>query len=297
MKTVNTFLLITCRLLAVCLAGGALFASCRERIDIRTDNMEPRPAISCILTTDTGRCFVHISRTLAYFGHDSSQTFDRARVEINGEALSYVAGSQGTYSTAPSFCGEPGRDYLLEVWFDFDADGTPEYYRAESSMPRMVALDSISLASLGGSHSSPADPPWLVLVHFQDEPGRDYYGAHMYINSVKYSFSYANYYLNQFDASVEDGRYIHFPTYYIDEEFNWYKDVKMYLHSGDTITIELNNMNAAYFDFAKTAKLEVSGSGNPLFAGPPANVPGNISNEAVGIFGVYTTSRKKIVVK
>ena len=267
--------------------------SCKERMEISTDNMNPKPAISCILTTDTGRCYVHVSRTLAYFGQDSAETYD-AKVKLDGKQLEFVHGSGGSYRTDSTFRGIPERSYLLEVWLDFDKDGEPEYYRAEATVPRMVDLDSITLSSISVSGAEYKDPPWLVVVNFQDKPGRDYYGANMYVNGVKFSFSYSNYYLNQFDANIEDGRYIRFPTYYINDEFNWYKDTKMYLQAGDTITIELNNMSESYFNFAKTAKLEVSGS-NPLFAGPPANIPGNISNGAVGIFGTYTVSRKSII--
>jgi hypothetical protein len=68
----------------------------------------------------------------------------------------------------------------------------------------------------------------------------------------------------------------------------------MILEPGDTISIELNCLSEDYYNFIRTASLEVSG-GNPLFAGPPANVPGNISNGAVGILGVSTVSRKSLI--
>ena len=284
-----------------CLVRFACFASflcfvfaCRERIDISTDNLEPKLAISCIITTDTGRCHAYVSRTLAYFGNDEATTYS-ATVKLNGKPMrSLPEAPEGYYFTDSSFYGAPGEDYHLEVWVDFDGDGEPEYYDAKATMPRMANLDSITLIPLSQAGIVYNDPPWMVVVHFQDEPGLDYYGANMYVNRTKYSFSYVNYYLNEFDATTEDGRYIRFPTYYINDEFRWYRDNNMILEPGDTISIELNCLSEDYYNFIRTASLEVSG-GNPLFAGPPANVPGNISNGAAGILGVSTVSRKSLI--
>ena len=113
---------------------------------------------------------------------------------------------------------------------------------------------------------------------------------------MKYTNRIQRYYVNVFGETTAEGQYINFPVFFIQKELNWYEDEKINLYTGDTITFELNVLSRAYYDFLRAAKREISG-GNPLFAGPPANVPGNISNGALGIFGAYTISRQSVILE
>jgi hypothetical protein len=158
----------------------------------------------------------------------------------------------------------------------------------------MHILDAISLQP--AFSSTAGDPVWSVFAHFQDQPGPNTYGAHLYINDIQYTNRIQRYYVNIFGETTAEGQYINFPVFFIWREVNWDEDEKIHLFAGDTITFELNVLSAAYYDFIRAAKREISG-GNPLFAGPPANVPGNISGGALGIFGAYTVSRKFVVLK
>jgi hypothetical protein len=67
-------------------------------------------------------------------------------------------------------------------------------------------------------------------------------------------------------------------------------DEREKLESGDEITVELDCIDKGYATFLRDAQSELWGS-NPLFSGPPANVKGNISNNAIGFFSAYTISR------
>ncbi len=65
---------------------------------------------------------------------------------------------------------------------------------------------------------------------------------------------------------------------------------------GDTVTLELNSIDQAYYDFVGDAQLEIWGN-NPLFSGPPANVRSNIDNDAIGIFTAYSIERASAIVQ
>ncbi|MDR1681137.1 MAG: DUF4249 domain-containing protein [Prevotellaceae bacterium] len=272
-------------------AGVLLCAACTERMDISTDYAPPRPVITGYITTETAAHSIKISRTMPYFGSEELRTCSSAEVRINGVRLQSVG--DGEYVTAPSFAGVPGQTYTLDVWMDFDDDGAPEHYSASATMPAMHTLDSITLSSI---RLGTTRPPWMVVMHFQDLPGPNYFGAHLYINDTLYSDKIQRYFLNFFGDYVAEGQYIRFPAtnYSIREEMWWETDNPFYVYPYDSLTLELNTLSSAYFEFIRTARQEISG-GNPLFAGPPANVPTNLSGGAVGIFGAYTVSRQSLI--
>ncbi|MDR3184554.1 MAG: DUF4249 domain-containing protein [Prevotellaceae bacterium] len=281
----NFYILISC--FFVCFF---LCAACTERININTDNAAPRLVITGYITTDTMPHIISVSQTAGYFGNDEIKTFSDAVVKINDHYLH--PRDSGRYVTASTFSGVPGEPYTLDVALDYDRDGTPEHYTAQTTVPAMHTLDFISLHLI---LSRAADGPvWSIFAHFQDQPGPNTFGAHLYVNGIQCTGKLQHYYLNNFVETAAEGQYINFPVFHIRQEIDWEEDDKIPLHTGDTITFELNTLTMEYFDFLRAAKLEING-GNPLFAGPPANAPGNISGGALGVFGAYTVSRKSVI--
>ncbi|MDR0729665.1 MAG: DUF4249 domain-containing protein [Prevotellaceae bacterium] len=272
-------------------AGMLLCAACMERMDLSTDYAPPRLVITGYVTTDTAVHRIKVSCTTPYFGTEQPRSYSSAEVQINGVRLRAVG--DGEYVTDPAFFGVPGETYTLDVWVDFDDDGTPEHYSASAVMPALHRLDSITLSSV---QLGTTKPPWMVIMHFQDLSGPNYFGAHLYINDTLYSNKMQRYFLNFFGEYVAEGQYIHFPvtSYSIREEMRWENDEPFYVYPRDSLTLELNTLSGDYFEFIRTARQEING-GNPLFAGPPANVPTNLSGGAVGIFGAYTISRKSLI--
>jgi hypothetical protein len=271
-----------------------ILAACTERMDITTDNATPRLVITGYITTDPMPHIISISQTIGYFGPNNIKTHSDATVKINNELLMPVG--NGQYVTNPSFYGVPGKEYVLDVELDYDENGIPEHYTATTTMPPMHELDSVSLAPVMRSEPS-ADPLLFIMVHFQDVKNvENTFGVHFYINGEKYSNRIQRYFLNNFGDRAADGDYIHFPLipgYLLRKEMTWDNKETKYLYTGDILTVELNMLEKNYFEFIRTAILEING-GVPLFAGPPANIPGNISGGALGIFGAYTASRKSI---
>jgi hypothetical protein len=271
--------------------------ACTERMDITSDYMTPRLVITGYITTDTTAHKIQVRRTAAYFGKEQQETYSNAVVKINDQQLWSVG--NGEYDTDSSFYGVSGETYQLDVWLDFDEDGTDEHYTATTVMPTLHVLDSITLASISPGVTR---PPWMLMVHFQDLPGPNYFGVHLYIHQTSgreiwYSEQLRRYFINSFGDYAAEGQYIRFPalSYLIMESMYWYEDERIELHAGDTLIAELNTLAPDYFEFVRTAQLEIGG-GNPLFAGPPANMPSNIQGGALGIFGAYTTSRQRLII-
>jgi hypothetical protein len=282
----------------LCLTGAAFLAhACVERMDITSDYITPRLVITGYITTDTTVHTVHVRRTAAYFGKEQQQTYSNAVVKINNVTLQ-PAGN-GEYRTEASFAGVSGETYTLDVQLDFDGDGVQEHYTAVTTMPEKHVLDSVSLASIRQLTNT---PPWMLMVHFQDLPGPNNFGVHLYIDQTSgrkiwYSEQLRRYFINNFGDHAAEGQYIRFPalSYIINKTMRWYNDEQIELQPGDTLTAELNTLAPEYFEFIRAAQTEIDG-GNPLFAGPPANMPSNIQGGALGVFGAYTTSRQQVII-
>lgn len=273
---------------AAILLSISILISCTERIDIDTDNNIPKLAITGIITTDTMVHKVQVSRSVQYLGNEKTKYYLDGVVKINGEQL--LADSlYNAYVTPANFFGVPGQTYKLDVWVDFDEDGVNEHYTSSATMPQFVDLDTVYLGAM--NPSKPLGPPWMLFVGFQDFAGKDYYGIDLYVNNYHLSRSLTNYPVFYFDLK-DDGKYINYPGYYLDEKIEFTNnDDEVILKPGDTIHIILNSLSKGYYDFIEAAQQEIDGGSNPLFAGPPANVPSNISNGALGVFGAKTISR------
>jgi hypothetical protein len=262
-------------------------------MDIITDNAAPRLVITGCITTDAMPHIISLSQTVGYFGKEEAVTFSDAIVKINDEPLRLLG--SGKYATDASFSGVPGQTYALDVELDYDGNGVPEHYTARATVPPAHILDSVSLHLISAPEAG--EPVWSIFAHFRDQPGPNTFGLHLYINDIQYTAKIQRYYLNSFGETAAEGQYIHFPVFFIRSEMaNWDGEGKLFLYTGDTIRVELNVLSAAYYEFLWAAKQEING-GNPLFAGPPANVPGNISGGALGIFGARTVSCRQFVLE
>ncbi len=285
-------------LLLILSLGGVGGFSCTERINIDVDNAVPQVVITGRITTDTTVHTVTVAQTMRYFGIEAPKTFSNATVTINDALLQSLG--NGVYGTDPGFYGEPGKKYQLKVELDVNDDGHTSYYTAEAVMPPMHRLDSIYLRPLIPDMDM-TNPHWVIIANFMDiKDVPNLFGGGLWINEINFSENLRRYFLNFNDEMAADGQYIRFP---LVPEFILRKDMNrndeeedFLLYTGDMITVELSMLDKPYFDYLRAAKTEISGS-NPVFAGPPANVPSNIQGGALGIFGAYTVSRQSLVLK
>ena len=65
----------------------------------------------------------------------------------------------------------------------------------------------------------------------------------------------------------------------------------------DTVTVELLSLNKDTYDYYNTLIAGSSGPGGMMSSSTPANPVSNISNSAMGYFGVYSINSKTIIVQ
>lgn len=80
------------------------------------------------------------------------------------------------------------------------------------------------------------------------------------------------------DDFFDTGYFPRLPVGFLSDD-----DPREAVHAGDTLTLEMDCIEEAYYNFVTEAQLEIAGS-FPLFSGPPANVTSNIDNGAQVFF-------------
>ena len=253
------------------------FASCSEKIDLELNDTYPRLVVEGLLTDQPGAHYVRLKYSTSYFHSEVPPAVTDATVVLSdGQTTWQLEQTEpGLYATSDDFAGVRGATYKLQIQIGEDE------YEAISTLRPIATLDSISV--------KPHD--WIpnhqqVVVHFQDPPGSaDFYLWKVFLNTTdltnipnKTPFS---------DDQGVDGVYISAPALMIQPQ-------EYTLNQGDTIRVEMYSIDYDYMMFMIAMRRNTGSTGGP-FAGPPANIKGNVSNGALGFFLTSAVSSSEMV--
>jgi hypothetical protein len=265
-------------------------ASCTEEIDMKLNTTSKRLVVDGILTTDTMAQCIKLSTSGDYFDNQPMPGVSGALVTLNdGDetlTLTEISAHKGWYYTPSDLYGKQGHTYTLNIEnVDINNDGVMESYSASNYMNYLVPIDSIDI---GYVHQYDL---WQVLMYAK-EPGEteDYYMFRVTVNDTLITNKYSKQTVtdDQFvNGNNMDGVWI----YSLDA-----KDSIENLMLNDTVMLEMFRINEHTYDYMSALATETQPK-TPLFSGPSANVPGNISNGALGIFAVCPVSRSKTIVR
>ena len=263
--------------------------SCTEKVDIDLDSTYRRLIVYGEVTTDSMHHFVRLSRSADYFSSGKTEVVSGAVLEISEGDKKYplreTTGESGLYETEEEFAGEMGKIYTLNVSnVDINSDGVKEVYTAETHMPYLDPLDSVKLSY------NEIFNGWEVKVWARDPADtKDYYSFRVYKNNFLLTDTLTEFFVQSDDFF--NGNY----TNGITSQFLSNSDPQEKAVPGDLITFEINGITEDYYNFIIEAQTE-AGTSYPLFSGPPANISGNISEGALGIFTAYSIDRKSAIV-
>ncbi len=271
--------------------GVLLIASaCTERIDIELDSTYRRLVVVGTITSDSLRHKVLLTVSSDYFYNQPAPRLSNARVELSfgNETLLLTErdGDPGCYETPVAFSGVPGTTYHLHIsQVDVDDDGVEESYQASSTMPGGAELQEIELRyfelPIGSGYQVQ-----MYATHPLDQ--RDWFGFKLMKNGDMLTDSLMKYSVLS-DDLFDTGYIPGLPVGFLSDE-----SAREAVHPGDTIILEMDCIDQAYYQFVTDAQLEIVGY-NPLFSGPPANVSSNIEG-AQGIFTAYSIQRASLIV-
>ncbi len=266
----------------------SLLWGCTEKIDLKLDSSYTRLVVEGAVSTDTVPQQVKLTMTTSYFYNEPAPVVSGATVTISDGSATWQLTEQkpGIYQTAPDVFGLPNHTYKLLILLKEPINGNAAF-EASSVLRPIVKADSIRLKY---------HPDWgkegfyEVQCYVLDPPTTDFYMFDIYRNNVLITDT-----INK-KTVVDDQLYNGNYTNGIGVGFLNQARTDERVKPGDIITLKVAGITADYFKFIQAVQTEVGGQ-NPLFSGPPANVPGNVNNGAVGFFAAYANTRVSTIAK
>lgn len=260
---------------------------CTEKIDLDLDVMELTPVITGVISNEEQ--WVRLSTTSAYLNGGEGKAISNANVTVSDGVASYVfqesIEEKGLYVLFSPITINSNLEYKLSVEADFDGDGVKQEFYATSKVAPTPQLDSITMQVMRMFD----DLFWFVQINYQDVPQLNSYLCRTFVNDIL-DVGLESY--DIFDNRYGQGDYMGHKLVAVLFERPLSEDK---IQVGDVIKVSFSGITKEYFDFLYSAKSETGGK-NPIFDGPPANVRGNISDGALGMFTVYKAYSLSVVV-
>ena len=260
--------------LLVLFAAGATVAACKKVINVDLNNAAPQIVIEGQVTNLRGPFPVRISRSVSFSADNIYPPVTNADVYItdttNGivDHLIQSPTDSGLY-LARGTVGVPGHTFVLSVAID------GKQYRAVSTMPRPVFLDSVTFAM---NYDFNNKQQINAVVNFQDPPGLGNY--YQFTEQVS-GRNIPNIFV--FEDRLSDGRYIEQPLF----------NDSAYLQRNDTLVLTMNCVDKNIYNYFFTL---ANVTGNNFQTATPANPNTNITGGALGYFSAHTEQRAKLIV-
>lgn len=257
----------------------ATFVSCSEKIELDLNTGNQRLVVEGMITDRAGTHGVIITKSTSYFFNEPAPGVNDAVVTISDGSHDWqlTQESPGHYMMPQDFAGTPGTTYQLNI------EHQNTLYLASTHLREVPAIDSLSRLPhpiLPGRD--------FLMIHFQEPPQtRDFYMYHIFYNDSLVTDS-----INKVPFGDDDGvngRYLSIPVYL-------FRSGNEAPQPGDRIRVQKFSISEEYFQFMIALRRNQGTVGGP-FAGPPANVPGNINNGALGFFLASAVSEAEMVIE
>jgi len=248
------------------------FTSCEKVIDLKLQNSSPQLVIEGGISNVAQPLTVKISRTVPFDQPSVFPGVSGATVKIStgNSSLGFNETSKGVYRSAATF-GFTGRTYTLQV----DVDG--QTYKANSTMPTQVLIDSIAIDKDGFR----GDDERTMVVYFND-PAKEK-NQYRFIMKVN-------------DVQVRD-------VFTRNDEFSNGKTIRVALFQddikikvGDKVEIEMQCVDEKTYTYWFTfSKQTGNAQGNASVS--PTNPPNNFDKPVLGYFSAYTSDKRFVTIK
>jgi hypothetical protein len=288
--------MISNRLFSIFILGSLILYSCTEEIEMKSKSFEPQLVVGGVFTDQEREHYVDLSVTGDFFKNEESGKVTGATVSLrdatNEIQLQELDEVPGRYVIPKSYRGTYHQIYTLQISdVDIDGNGIMEEYEAAERLNPAIPIDSVALKW----STTQGQKAWQVLLFATDAADtEDYYGFTVYLNGELLTEKLSETQVT--DDMFFNGRDVkNVWVQTIVEEDNEGVLTETQLKVGDWVKLEMQVISKEYYDFIYAVYQE-TGFQIPLFSGPPANVPTNVSNGAVGFFRVYSLAQDSIQV-
>ncbi len=264
----------------MCAPVVALFmlVSCEEIMDADfTGDAAKNLVVDGSITTDTT---VH-QVILSYSG----DYFEISEQEMAKGAIAYITDGtdiiplrelkDGFYTTEGNVFGKIGKKYTLHVTLP---DGRE--FTASDSLEACADIDSIRQSPNYNSFNSGYGYDVLFYGH-EPQPSGNHYMYQLRINNELYTDTITE--VNFASDEFVNGSFVRDYQVFRIREI----DLKSLTSS---VTLEMYSTSKAYYEFLSALMIETIWRGSP-WDGPPANIPGNVSDGGAGFFRASAVKR------
>jgi len=267
---------------------GLIIFGCKEKIDLTLDSSYTRLVVEGAVTDEARVQSVMLTLTSDYLSNKPSPRVSGAVVKIieinpadQSENIIPLAESEpGLYITQGVLQGIPGRLYKVFIQNVTIGNTIQEYESYPELLTSAPPIDSL-LLRINSAHEK-----WNISISFRDNVAtRDFYMFNFARNGIIQTDTIS-------DIAYASDEYFNGQYLSLDRVHRGITNLKY----GDTVTEYLSVIPERFYKFLVAANAEAEPD-VPLFAGPPANVPGNINKGALGFFNVYSVSKATTIAK
>lgn len=267
-------------LIAPVLLLAIISASCTKIIEVDlNDDDSKRLVVDAQFSTFANQHVIYIGESTNYFSSDLPTTISGATVNISDgtNTFNFTETDPGVYVSNPLDQAMGDVEYTLTV------NHAGAIFTASDFCDAPAILDSLEIIPV--HQNDDISQPVIyydLLISTQEKAGfGDYYAWEIYINGVLYNDNISDQIATS-DDFLPDGIYLpSFPLTYINAE-----DVE----PGDTITLAQHTISKTTFEAYQAILFQTDFRGG-IFDTPPADVPTNLSEGAVGLFSATGESR------
>jgi hypothetical protein len=261
------------------LAGIIAMISCEDIMDVKfSGDSAKNLVVEGSITTDTMAHHVRLSYTSDYFGAQDTIAASGAQVSITDGTTVFPLSelTDGDYYTDIHVHGDTGKTYTLQIKLP---DGRE--YTASDELHSCNQFDSIRQSANYNTLFSGYGYDVLFFGR-EPEPAGNYYMYLLYLDHKLYSDTITE--ISFVDDEFVNGSYVReFAVYRI-------REVDMMKNPVD-VSLEMYSISKQYYEFMSALMAETVWRGSP-WDGPPANIPGNVSNGATGFFRASDVKRR-----
>jgi hypothetical protein len=256
--------------------------SCTETIDFKVKNQDPILVVDGLITNEQKAHQVKIIFSSDVFSDDAAAGVEGAEVTISDGVITHILHDMGggIYLTDDTVKGVIGKSYQLSIVYD------GEEYDAVSDLKPLNPIKCASM--MKGVDLDPNDlfirNAYLIFMDADEPAGLgDYYLYNFYKNDTLVTDTLGDKIFYS-DELVDGTSFRQLLIFFVDTN-----DVDI---NKDNLTLEMTSINKNYYDFL-FAMRTMDFRGSP-FDGPPANVPTNLSNGAMGFFNAMAVEKAEV---
>jgi hypothetical protein len=265
-----------------------IISGCTKVINFDVSDTNVRLVVDGSVSNELEAQQVKLLKSSSYFANKPAVVVSNAEVSVTDGTQTWIfvetPSGSGIYLSDP-FAAKPGINYTLTI------KSEEKTYTAAEKMLKGAVLDSVALVQQFKNipFENKTDSSYTVSVWGKEVAGEKNYYMWKLKFGLGQNFTDTLKNINFLDDTGIDGVYIPgYPIYNIDNKL---------VKKGDTVTVLGNTISYNYYNYMRSILLETDWRGDNPWDGPPANIPTNLSNGAVGYFYARFVSKKSAVIK